>query len=773
MGNGSLGGSLAQSGDPSKIAAFFSMFGPGVQFHRKGVNGEGAMLQLLSLERALCDQGNVYFTPAEFPPRARRLAANALSARAFWLDIDRPWESAGREVEAWCATTGYPRPSAVNVSGNGIQCFWFLREPLEADAWREKAKLFKRATSALRADETRTADIASLMRVPGTTNTKAGKATTRAFILEFEPGRLYEPEQLLAAQPEEQRGNAEARKDATGETERQYPAGSWPRVLGECAQMRRYVQGVADASEPFWRAALSIANECEGREQLIHEISADYAGYTPQETEAKAALIKGPYRCSTIAEISPEPGLCGGCALAGWGSSPIRYGRVQGAEEGNTTEADGAGIKWAHTRRYGGAKVPLGTGDNLAVLLAHYGYAARYDEMRHEIELLKDGRPIGAGARMAAILDIKDLAVQHSYPRHLVDDSLEKVAYGERYHPAADYIRGTKWDGGRHIEELARTLGTATDYPDGLAEVLLRRWMVNAAAAAVEARGVVADHVLVLQGAQGIGKTTWLKGLAPEGLVRVGASLDPSDRDSLKKAISYWLVELGELDATFRQADLAALKAFLSNDQDEVFLRYSRRSSTYPRRTAFCASVNHVEFLHDETGNRRFWTIKCAGIERDHGVDLAQAWAQALAIYQAEGMKGAWLTDQEEEVLARVNARHTEGNPYEELILARYEWESGRRDEWRTTGEVMREVDMYARVGDQKAARLVARALRALTGEEPIQVRGKGRCFLMPPFRVPGAAAIEAMRTPAGLDPEALAELHAMLKRGREPGEEG
>ena len=134
----------------------------------------------------------------------------------------------------------------------------------------------------------------------------------------------------------------------------------------------------------------------------------------------------------------------------------------------------------------------------------------------------------------------------------------------------------------------------------------------------------------MFQGAQGLGKTLWFKRLADydKGWLLEGATLNPSDKDSVKQAVSHWIVELGEIESTFKKSDIDQLKAFVTKKNDELRLPYDRAFTTYQRRTAFYASVNAREFLTDTSGNRRFWVVPVTGINADHGLDMQQVWAE-------------------------------------------------------------------------------------------------------------------------------------------------
>jgi putative DNA primase/helicase len=145
-----------------------------------------------------------------------------------------------------------------------------------------------------------------------------------------------------------------------------------------------------------------------------------------------------------------------------------------------------------------------------------------------------------------------------------------------------------------------------------------------------------------------------------------GAHLDPADKDTVKKCISSWICELGELDATFRKADIARLKAFLSNETDDIRLPYDRAASSFQRKTVFGASVNTDQFLTDITGSRRFLPLAVIECKPLHNINHQQLWAQVWYLYK-NGMK--WWCDEELEVLLYSrHAKHAEVNVVGEML---------------------------------------------------------------------------------------------------------
>jgi putative DNA primase/helicase len=372
---------------------------------------------------------------------------------------------------------------------------------------------------------------------------------------------------------------------------------------------------------------------------------------------------------------------------------------------------------------------PLNTLENVEHLLRSYGISVAYNEIAKEVEIQIPGREFAVDNAIGdALAEIRSLAARNRVPKGDLEEFITTLAGRNRRNPAREWIESAPWDGNDRIRDLALTLD-----PDDLelTEILLRRWLIGAVAAAYEPNGVALQGVLTLQGRQDGGKTTWCLVLAGErdDLFAEGVMLNPSDRDSVKPAISKWIVELGELDATFRKADIAALKSFITRRRDELRLPYARASSTFPRRTAFCATVNDDRFLRDETGNRRYWTIRCGKqMNARHGIDVQQVWAQAAHLWRSGEPHN--LQRDELERLNAANEGHAEISPIEELIASRFDWSSDWRGTPMTATDVLIEVG-YDRPNRQQT-REASAALRKVCGGDP-RKSGSRLLFDMPP----------------------------------------
>ena len=177
------------------------------------------------------------------------------------------------------------------------------------------------------------------------------------------------------------------------------------------------------------------------------------------------------------------------------------------------------------------------------------------------------------------------------------------------YHPIQEHIRSFKWDGTARLDTwLSEYCGVVQN---GYSAAVGRKLIIGMIARIFNP-GVKFDYCLILEGAQGIGKSTICSILG--GGWYGDIVLDPHARDTVDAIRGKWVVELSEMEVT-RRADAQALKAFISRTTDRARLAYERTTKDFPRQCVFVGTINPDEmgYLSDNTGNRRFWPVKCGG----------------------------------------------------------------------------------------------------------------------------------------------------------------
>ena len=315
---------------------------------------------------------------------------------------------------------------------------------------------------------------------------------------------------------------------------------------------------------------------------------------------------------------------------------------------------------------------PLSTVANIKALLDFYNITVSYDVIKKDMSIsIPSMQFLKDTAKESRLTHVVSLAKQHRIPRGDIEEFVSYLANQNPVNPVARWITSQPWDGTSRLQAFYNTLVTKASDTQ-LKETLIRKWMLSAIAAAFSPNGSPGSGVLVLQGAQYMGKTKWFKDLVPAELeiTKDGMMLDPKDKDSVYQCVTNWLVELGEMDATFRRADIAQLKAFLTKDTDILRLAYGRKTSEFARRTVFFASVNPEDYLNDPTGNRRFWTIECEAIHHSHNLPMQQIWAEFYELWKKG--ESHYLTPEEMLKLNKHNMEFQTTDPFEEMYLERY-----------------------------------------------------------------------------------------------------
>lgn len=222
-----------------------------------------------------------------------------------------------------------------------------------------------------------------------------------------------------------------------------------------------------------------------------------------------------------------------------------------------------------------------------------------------------------------------------------VAEGVRIVANRNRYHPVRAWLEGLEWDGHDRLSFWLRDcLGVEDTEYASLVGTLWMRQAVNR----IIYPGSKGDYALILEGSQGLRKSTALRRLGGEWYS--DAPLDLQSKDAFLALNGVWIYEIAELDA-FNRAESTRIKAFMTMNEDRYRPPYGSRYISQPRQTVFAGTTNNDEYHKDPTGNRRFWSVLCHLVD----LELIDAWreqlfAQALAEVQ-EG-KPAYPTREEE-----------------------------------------------------------------------------------------------------------------------------
>ena len=221
------------------------------------------------------------------------------------------------------------------------------------------------------------------------------------------------------------------------------------------------------------------------------------------------------------------------------------------------------------------------------------------------------------------------------------DIAVTKVADDRAYHPIREFIESLpEWDKVPRVDTLL------VDYLGAADTAYVRavtRKTLCAAISRVLRPGCKFDSMLVLNGPQGVGKSTLIAKLAGEWFSDSLNLGDTKDKTAAEKLQGYWILEIGEL-AGLKKAEVETLRSFLSRQNDIYRAAFGKRATPHLRQCVFFGTTNAESgYLRDTTGNRRFWPVKTPGNGKKQSWNLTheeilQIWAEAL-VYVRQGEK--------------------------------------------------------------------------------------------------------------------------------------
>ena len=214
-------------------------------------------------------------------------------------------------------------------------------------------------------------------------------------------------------------------------------------------------------------------------------------------------------------------------------------------------------------------------------------------------------------------------------------DALLAVTSAERlYHPIKDYLATLKWDGVPRLDTLLVDYLGAEDTP--YVRAVTRKTLV-AAIARIYRPGIKFDSILVLNGEQGLGKSTLFSILGKQWFSDSLSISDMKDKTAPEKLQGYWILEISELNG-IKKVDVEVVKSFITRTDDKYRQAYGVSVESHPRSCIIVGTTNSDGgFLRDITGNRRFWPVTVTGHGKYHPWDLTdvdQIWAEAIEYYK-------------------------------------------------------------------------------------------------------------------------------------------
>lgn len=334
--------------------------------------------------------------------------------------------------------------------------------------------------------------------------------------------------------------------------------------------------------------------------------------------------------------------------------------------------------------------------------IAEFGQNIRFNEFSGRVEWR------GVPFEDHQLVDVRLILERNEYEPNDKDllPALVRHARDNAYHPVRDYLSALTWDGKPRLSLwLQRCLG-ATDTP--FIRAVGRKTLISAVARAFKP-GCKVDTMLILEGPQGLKKSSAISALFSDEWTAESVNLFDQHNKMVMQMMGAWCVELAEFVAIARK-DQNTVKGMISMKSDRVVLSYAKIATDHPRQCIFIGTINPDGFgyLTDSTGNRRYWPVRCTSI------DLAairkvrdQLWAEARSAFDAG--ETWWLSDDEEALAVEQVAAREESDVWEEILAEKL---AGFQST--TVAASLQALGMANDRMDKAARNRVAKALRSI-----------------------------------------------------------
>lgn len=352
--------------------------------------------------------------------------------------------------------------------------------------------------------------------------------------------------------------------------------------------------------------------------------------------------------------------------------------------------------------------------------------AIRFNEFTNTHEIMKEGiSGIDSfiGWMLIEIEQVYDCTFSEATARLMLHRLLDQ----NRYDPLREWAEALVWDKVPRMDDMLVKYAGAVLQDASYVRAVTRAFMIGAAWRAL-VPGYKFDNMLILEGKQGVGKSTLCRALSPRAEWAAAGILDVQHKDAVADLQGVFVYEVEELQMFKRARDMDTLKAFLSRTHDRVRLSYRRDSESFPRRAAFIGTTNKGQYLEDDEGaaQRRFWPVQVGCIDREwFPKHVEQVWAEAVHAARAGELPvlaEAVLAHAEQEQLSR---SHTVSESPLYQVLLRLWADPEYKHRWpqvTTASEVLGMLGYSVERQDIGTQQRIARVLKEI-GYDRVRVR--------------------------------------------------
>lgn len=262
----------------------------------------------------------------------------------------------------------------------------------------------------------------------------------------------------------------------------------------------------------------------------------------------------------------------------------------------------------------------------------------RFNLLSQEVEFIKvvpwdNDVVIGSPLRDIDLIQLKAyLTKKYNFTLscNLIHEIVIHDALKQAYHPIKDYIKKLEWDGTRRLDHWLQSI---CGVQENVYTRAISRKVLVAAVSRVFIPGCKYDCMLILEGKQGIKKSTLIETLAGGRKFYTVFSFNQTTKELAESMRGKWFIEVAELHG-FNRQEAARIKNLLSDSTPRVRMSYERTATDFPKQNIFIGTINpdgDNQYFNDPTGSRRFWPVECTDtIDINHLSDIRdQLFAEA------------------------------------------------------------------------------------------------------------------------------------------------
>lgn len=293
----------------------------------------------------------------------------------------------------------------------------------------------------------------------------------------------------------------------------------------------------------------------------------------------------------------------------------------------------------------------------------------RYDKFKNIVEINRNGRwyvleesdDINIQTRISVLFPFFA-----KVPKQMVTDAIVKIAKVNEIDSAKDFITSLVWDQTSRLDSwLTMTFGT----PNNIYHQKVGSNWVKGMIKRLVDPGAKFDYVLVLEGEQGVKKSTSLAILGGDWHTETVMSTE--SKDFFMQFAGKAIVEFSEGE-TMSRTEVKRMKAIITMQNDRYRLPYGKSTQDFPRRCVFAMTTNQTEYLKDETGNRRWLPVTVALSEANvEWLKENRDQLFAEAYHRVFNLKETIYEFPKEETLEAQNARMVH-DPNEDIVIDWY-----------------------------------------------------------------------------------------------------